>query len=682
MNLRIVRNHVFGYLDAAYMADRLLILCLMLSLCTATQGLAQESVTSPTGSVEIVTSIDEGRFVFSVYFLGEEVLERGTLSLEFADKPLLGIDLEIADTSRARIQENWQRYWGKRTHVLNHYDRLMLTLRESGGLRRSIEVEFRAYDDGAAFRYILPQAWGEFELAREIIELTFAEEPTVWAANYGGFHASQEGLFRRGPLHDLDPDSVYGLPMLMEVGSAVWAAVTEADLTDWAGMWLAGSNTERTLATRLAPQSDDPEVAVRSKAPRSSPWRVLMLGVNAGDLIETDIIHNLNDPPATDFSWVKPGIASWNWWSGPYLPNTTFEVGMNTPTMKAFVDLAAEMGWKYVLVDEGWYGPAFAPGAVATTWEKHPTSDITTAIPNLDLQELIRYADEKGVRVVLWLHWGHVDDQMEEAFPLYENWGIAGVKIDFMDRDDQQMVNFYHRVARSAARHKLMVDFHGAYKPTGVSRTYPNLVTREGVLGNEYNKWSALVTPEHAVTIPFTRGLLGEMDYTPGGFRNRSISDFRPQHVAPFVIGTRVHELAMFVVYESVFQVAADSPHSYRTSPAGTDFLKIVPTTWDDTGVLNGMPGDYITVARRSGDEWFVASMTDETARTLEIPLDFLGEGTYEAEIWMDADDASEFPERLLKDTRTVTAGEVLQARMVEGGGHIIHLRPIDTDVR
>ena len=664
------------------MAIRLLSLILLLSLFTTTQGRGQETVTSPTGSVEIVTGIEDGRFVFGVHFLGEEVVKEGTLSIEFADGPPLGTNLEITDTLRAQIYDKWQRYWGKRKNVVNHYNQLTLTLRESVDPHRSIVVEFRAYDDGAAFRYTLPQEWGEFELAREHTVIKFPEEPVVWAANYDGFHASQEGVFRRKPLNELDADSVYGLPMLVEVDDAVWAAVTEANLTDWAGLWLTGSGEAATLVTRLAPHPDEPELAVRSTAPRSSPWRVLMLGLNAGDLLETDIIQNLNDPPATDFSWVTPGISSWNWWNGPYLPNATFEVGMNTSTMKAFVDLAAEMGWKYVLVDEGWYGPAFAPGAVATTWEKHPTSDIASAIPALDLQELIRYGGARGVRVVLWLHWGHVDDQMEKAFPLYQKWGIAGVKIDFMDRDDQEMVNFYHRVARNAARHKLMVDFHGAYKPTGVSRTYPNLITREGVLGNEYNKWSALVTPEHTVTIPFTRGLLGEMDFTPGGFRNRSVGDFRPQNVAPFVMGTRVHELAMFVVYESAFQVAADSPHSYRASPAGTDFLKIVPTTWDDTGVLNGAPGDYVTVARRAGDEWFVASMTDEQARTLEIPLSFLDEGDYEAVIWMDGDDASEFPDHLSKETRTVSAGDVLQARLAEGGGHIIHLRPVDVEAR
>ncbi len=663
------------------MALRVPLMIMTLSLLAAPVASAQVTISSPTDNVEIAVQIEDGRLVYAVHFLGEPIVERGTLVLDFVGEPSFGTGLRITNTETRSVDESWQRYWGKRTEVVNQFNELTLTLQERASPKRSIDVVFRAFDDAAAFRYVLPEQWGDFELAEEHTTFTFAQAPTVWAATYGGFHASQEGAFHEKPLADLAPDSVYGLPMLTRLNDALWAAVTEADLTDWAGLWMTGTvsaEADRTLGARLAPHPDQPDAAVRSTAPRTSPWRVVMLGVNAGDLFESDVIHNLNDLPEDDFSWVEPGIAAWNWWNGPYLPDADFEVGMNTATMKAFVDLAAEMGWRYVLVDEGWYGPAFAPGAVATTWEKHATSKITTATLMLDLQELIRYAGERDVRVILWLHWGHVDDQIDEAFPLYEEWGVAGVKIDFMDRDDQWMVNFYHRVARKAAEHRLIVDFHGAYKPTGVSRTYPNLVTREGVLGNEYNKWSALVTPEHTVTIPFTRGLLGEMDFTPGGFRNKTVEDFRPRNTAPLVMGTRVHELAMFVVYESALQVAADSPYSYRVSPAGIDFLKMVPTTWDDTGVLHGDPGNYITVARRSGDEWFVASMTDESARTLDIPLDFLREGEYEAEIWKDAYGASEFPDRLWKERRVISAGETIEAVMAPGGGHIIHLRPVN----
>ena len=341
--------------------------------------------------------------------------------------------------------------------------------------------------------------------------------------------------------------------------------------------------------------------------------------------------------------------------------------------MKYFVDLAAEMGWEYQLVDFYWYGSPFIEG----TWEPHPTNDITKADPNLDIHEVIRYAGEKGVKILLWLHWVHADKQMDEAFPLYEQWGVHGIKIDFMNRDDQEMVNYYHRTVKKAAEHHLIVDFHGAYKPTGWSRTYPNVITREGVLGNEYSKWSDRITPEHKVTIPFTRGLLGEMDFTPGGFRNRTQETFETENPAPNVMGTRVNQLAMLVVYESALQVLCDSPYNYRSSPAGTDFLKLVPTTWDDTKVIHGHPGNFITVARRSGDDWYVGSMTDWTARTQEIPLGFLGEGRYRAEIWADAYEAADFPDRLMKQEQVVTAQDTLSAKMAPGGGHVVRLTPV-----
>ncbi len=329
-----------------------------------------------------------------------------------------------------------------------------------------------------------------------------------------------------------------------------------------------------------------------------------------------------------------------------------------------------------------WTGPGTDPHSFRlkkTGTHPHPTSDITTMEPEIDIPELVRYGAERGVKILLWLEWNHADRQMEEAFPLYEKWGVAGVKVDFMARDDQYVVNFYHRLVKLAAKHHLVVDFHGAYKPTGVSRTYPNLMTREGVMGNEYVKWSTRITPEHKVTIPFTRGMLGEMDFTPGAFVNVTMGKFKTESEAPcpMTMGTRCNELAMMVVYESPLQVLCDAPYNYRHSPAGTDFLKIVPTTWDDTRVLNASVGNYITVARRSGDEWYIATMTDEDGRTLSIPLDFLGEGSFEATIWKDADDADVYPARLEKEVIPVDQDTVLEAVMSPGGGHIVHIKTI-----
>jgi alpha-glucosidase len=541
---------------------------------------------------------------------------------------------------------------------------------------------FRAYDDGIAFRYVLPKAWGAFELASENTDFHFSEDATVWAANYEGFHNSQEGEFKKMKLSELAAGQIYGCPLLAELSPTLWAACSEADLTDWAGMHFTPvpgeSNTVRTI---LSPHPNDTNVVVSSTAQRSSPWRVFMVGDRPGVFIESDILENLNPSATFNAAWVKPGKSAWDiWWSGDYAPELDFKLGMDTRSMKYFVDLASEMGWQYQIVDWGWYGPAFAPGAKGTTWAVDPDGSITNIIPELDLPGLISYAKNKNVKLILWLHWGAVNKEMETAFPLYEKWGIAGVKIDFMDRDDQEIVQYYERVAKLAAQHHLLVDFHGAYKPTGWHRTYPNVITREGVMGNEYNKWSVRVTPEHTVTVPFTRGMLGGMDFTPGGFRQKTEQTFRVvggDSPGPFVMGTRVHQLAMLVVYESALQVLCDSPYSYRSSPAGTDFLKIVPTIWDDTKVIHGEVGELITIARRSGKEWYLGSMSGEQARKIEIPLAFLGPGKFEAEIWADAYEAADYPDRLMKQTRIVTASDTLPANLAAAGGYIARLKPV-----
>jgi alpha-glucosidase len=654
---------------------------------------AQEPValTSPNGDVRVTVALKEKldpdpagrRLYYAAQFGGKDVLLDSPFGLGFKGAPPFALNLAIRDVQRRTVEETWQRVWGKRKNVVNHFNEMTLALEETQPPHRRVDLVFRAFDDGVAFRYVLPEAWGAFELAAEHTGFRFPGNPTVWAANfidptwsgfYGAFASPQESEFREVKMNEFDPTQIYGCPMLVQIGPEHWAALTEADLTDWAGMYFAPAAGQRsTLSTALSPRPDEMDVVVRSAAPRASPWRVLMLGTRPGDLIESDLVQNLNDPAAHDFSWIAPGKSAWDrWWSNSYAPEVDFEVGINTASMKYFVDLAAEMGWQYQLVDFYWYGSPFVEG----TWEPHPTNDITTADPNLDIHEVIRYAGEKGVKIILWLHWAHADRQMDEAFPLYEQWGVAGVKIDFMNRDDQEMVNFYHRTVKKAADHHLLVDFHGAYKPTGWSRTYPNVITREGILGNEYSKWSDRITPEHTVTIPFTRGLLGEMDFTPGGFRNRTRETFRTENPAPNVMGTRVHQLAMLVVFESALQVLCDSPYNYRSSPAGTDFLKRVPTTWDDTRVLHGQPGDVITVARRAGDDWYLGSMTDWTPRTLELPLGFLDAGPYRAEIWADAYEAADYPDRLMKRAQVVTAQDTLTAVLAPGGGHVVHLTP------
>lgn len=661
---------------------------IMTNLCFASQLV---TVTSPDGNVNITISVKKNlesdpageRLYYSVKYKGQNILLDSQFRLEFSGMPPISENLQILKSSEITINEDWERVWGRRTKVKNHFAEMTLKIRESVEPYRRIDFIARAYNDGAAFRYVLPDqdTFSDFKLTSELFSFNFASNHQCWASSYGGFATHQESEFNSMRINDLIPDTSYGCPLLINIDENIWVSLTEANLTDWAGMYFTHSGIDNTLKTTYAPWYDDKSILVKSTTLRKSPWRVIMIGDQPGDFLESDIIQNLNEPCAIeDPSWIKPGKSAWDrWWSGDYLPDAEFKVGMNQETMKYFIDFAADMGWEYQLVDWTWYGPPFHPDKGNRF--KNPDADLTKMIPEVDIPELVKYAGEKGVKIIVWLEWMAVDNQMDEAFALYEKWGVAGVKIDFMARDDQYVVNFYQRCVKKAAEHHLLVDFHGAYKPTGWSRTYPNVITREGILGNEYTKWSNRVTPDHCLTIPFTRGSLGEMDFTPGGFRQTNAQSFRVvggSTPGPFVMGTRCYQLAMLVVYESALQVLCDSPYNYRSSPAGLDFLKVVPTTWDDTKVINGKVGDYITVARRSGSDWYIGSMTDWTNRTLEIPLGFLDEGEYKAEIWSDAYEANDYPDRLMKGNKTVTSEDVLNAVMAPGGGHVVVLRPVN----
>lgn len=636
------------------------------------------AVASPDGAIEVRFTIREKqepyppgrRLYYAVSYLGRDIILDSPLGLDFQNMPPLARDLAVKGTSRRSINETWTPVIAsKRSNVINHFNELRLDLEEASPPHRRLALVCRAYDDGVAFRYVLlkQREIGEFRITSERTHFHFAGNHTVWAADYKSFVSHQEEEFRETKLNQISPAAIIGLPLLVQVSAEVWVAIAEANLRDWAGMYLTGTRTTaNAVVTTLSPRHDVPGVLVRGKVPHQSPWRVLMIGQRPGDLIESDIVMNLSESCALkDPSWITPGKSAWDhWWSGDYAPDADFEVGINTATIKYFTEFAAEMGFEYVLVDWQWYEDPLDPNA-----------DITKVTPAIDMPEVIRFAEERNVRVLLWLRWIHVDRQMEEAFPLYEQWGISGVKIDFMMRDDQEMVNWYHRVLKKAAEHHLVVEFHGAYKPTGIRRTYPNLLTREGVLGNEYNKWSDRVTPEHTVTIPFTRMLSGPIDFTPGGFRNVTPAAFRAQNSAPVVMGTRSHELAMMVTYESSLQVLCDSPYNYR-GQAGVEFLRAVPTVWDETRVLHGKVGDYIVMARRRRDTWFIGGMTDEDARTLSVPLGFLGANQYAAHIFADAPDAGDYPDRVDEKRRTVTSEDTLVLQMAPAGGYAAILAP------
>jgi len=374
---------------------------------------------------------------------------------------------------------------------------------------------------------------------------------------------------------------------------------------------------------------------------------------------------NLNPPSKiADTSWIKAGKASWDWWSGDAAPSLGAKAGMNTATMEHYIDFASASGLPYMLIDAGW--AAKDPDATAAAPRQ---ADILHTSPNIDMPELLRYAKEKNVKLWLWAHWTSVDKYMDQAFPLFEKWGVAGVKIDFMNRNDQWMTGWYRRVVEKAAECHLMIDYHGAFPPDGLRRTYPNLMTREGVMGKEYLKVSARVTPPYNATLPFTRMLAGPMDYTPGGFDNVTLAQFVPRSFMPMDLNTRAQELALYVVFESELEMVSDYPERYAGQKE-FDFIKRVPCTWDEVRAIGGMPMQWVSVARRSGNDWYVGSLTNWDARDVKVPLSFLGDGKYIAEIYADAPDAAEKPTHTVLTRQTVDKTTVLDVHMVSGGGN------------
>ncbi len=598
---------------------------------------------------------------YTILFNGAEIIVDAPLGVRFADGSALGDGMTLNNVAYTEGDESYTMPHGKAREIRNHYRSAVLDLSAPDG--RRLGVEFRVYDDGVAYRYLFPEGAGDLAITGETSGFYFTADHRFWGLLVPGYETSYEFNYTVGTLAHIPADTLVALPLLVEVADSVWCAITEANLTDYAGMYLTRMPGPRPhFAADLSPLPDGSGVCVRAGSPHQSPWRVIMLGDNPGRLAESNIVLNLNDPPASDFSWVEPGKAAWNWWSDDLVANGR-SGGMNNATMKYFIDFAGEQGLKYMLVDAGWY-----PRYDKTTDDITADGDITASIPAIDVPELVRYAAERGVDIILWIHWKPAMAQMDKAFPLYEQWGVKGVKVDFMNRDDQEMVAFYHRVLETAAKHHLLVDFHGAYKPTGEMRTWPNEITREGVLGLEYVKWSDKTNPVHDCTIPFTRGLAGHMDFTPGGFNNATRETFVSRNLNPMTLGTRCHQLALFAVLESGMMCLADSPLNYRGAP-GLDFLKAVPCAWDETRVVNASVGEYCTFARRSGNEWYLGSITDWTARELAVPLKFLGEGNWDATIFADGPDAATNARDITIGIERVSAGDTLTLRLAPGGG-------------
>jgi alpha-glucosidase len=669
----------FSYWSIAVLIVAILIAC---SPAAAAAASAAHAVRSPDGKIAI-TIYTDAPLGYGITVDGNPVLARSRLGLEFADNVKLGEKPVFQSETRKSSDTHWVDEFGKNRDVRDHFNELTVALKDGD---RAFSVVARAYDDGVAFRLVLPKQPGmdTFTITRDATELTFPDDYPVWAGwnngegaarPEGGFIGSQEWRYLPNKLSGLNPAFKHGLPFLVQAPGA-YVAITESDLLDWSAMWLTTKPGARnTLQVQLAPPipaqpwpARSPSAAngaavstaaaplgevqkglVVASTPHDSPWRTFIIGRRPYDLIQSDLVLNLATPSKlADTSWVKPGMSSWGtWW-----PN----VGKNDlPTLKTYIQLAADMGWPYQLSETG--DKAIWP-------------------------ELVSYGKEKGVRIWLWFHFNDFIDSAvyKRDFPIYSKMGIAGLKIDFIDRDDQWAVKWYEDVAKTAAENHLMIDFHGAFKPTGLERTWPNQITREGIQGNEYNKWSPKETPEHRATLPFTRVLAGPGDYTPGGFANRQPAQFKTAQKPTEVQATRAGELAMFLLVLSPFTVACDSPEDYKDKDGkyllGVDFLKGLPTVWDETHGLAGEVGKYVAEVRRHGKNWYMAAVADRTGKQLPVPLKFLGKGDWKVSLWEDAPDAGENPEHLVKSEKTVHASDTLQLKLAASGGMVAIFSP------
>ena len=649
--------------------------CFAFFLCAAGDTFGQPGnvvLKSPDGRLAVTfetlqrdLAAEAGQLVYSVAFRDKPLILHSALRLNLQGRRPLGAEVRIANVRATAHDDTYQLVTGKTKSVRDHYNSVALELEETGSSTGKLTVEARAYDDAIAFRYVVPdqQSFRDFRLKGEITEFHISKDATTYALLLPHYRTMYEAEYVRlnasafsGGNGLSNGNLLIGLPFLMQVPGVAWMAITEADLRNYSSMYLANASQDwggTKFVSKLAP-GDDPDLVVQGTLPHHSAWRIILVGEQPGTLVESNVITSLNPPSEIqDTSWIHSGLTAWDWWSGSIGPDG--KSAYTTATMKYYVDFAAKSGFPYMLIDAGWSA----------------RNDITKMNGKVDVPEVVRYAANKNVKVWIWLHYKDADAQMDEAFPLYQKWGVAGLKIDFVERDDQRGIEFYYRAAKTAAEYHLIVDFHGATKPTGIDRTYPNVLGYEAVLGMEQSHVGMRDNPPHRVMLPFTRMLAGRMDYTPGGFENVLEEDFRPRDSHPMVMGTRAAQLAMYAVYEAPFQMVSDTPKSYEDQPA-FDFIKHSPTTWDETKVLNGEPGAYITVVRRSGDNWYLGSMSDWNPRELNIPLTFLGSGRYTAEIYADAEDADRYPKNVRILKKTVDRNDRLTAKLAPGGGYAV----------
>jgi alpha-glucosidase len=626
------------------------------------------TLSSPSSRLEVKIEQNDG-ISYSALLRGKEVIAPSKIDLKVTDQGWLGQQAgEPTAAQKSEAETVDFPVPRKYRQLKTTYNELELKFANGAAL------VFRAYDEGVAYRWKTSFS-NPIVVEDEVAQFMFSGQPSLWFPEEESMNSHQERVYKYVQMSEVTPERFCSTGTLIDLKDGRKIYVSESDLLSYPGMFLRGAGDGKTglvgkyapypLETHPKPNSpNDRDVAVTKGAPylaktegtRSFPWRVMLVTEKDTELLQSEIIYNLAAPLVlADTSWLKPGKVTWEWWSDINVTGVDFRAGVNTETYKYYIDFAADYGIQYLLLDEGWCADS---------------ADVMSERHGVDLKEICDYAKQKNVGVLLWVLWNGLDKKMDEAMTKFEKLGVKGIKVDFMQRDDQWMVDFYQRVATQAAKHNLMVDFHGAYKPTGLRRQYPNVMTREGVTGMEQYKWGDQNTnPQQELVLPFVRMVAGPMDFTPGALTNANKESWRWSIGMPMSEGTRCHQLAMYVVYESPLQMLCDSPTRYRKEPECMKFLSAVPTVWDDTIPLDAKVGQYVAMARRSGDEWYVGAMTDWKPRELTVDLSFLPEGTYQLESWSDGVNADRNGQDFRYRTQQVSSTDKLPIKLAPGGG-------------
>jgi alpha-glucosidase len=643
------------------MLNRALLALLAISLpAGAAKAQASFDLRSPNNRVELRIRTANG-IRYDVLLGGRAILQDCTLSMDVEHKKL-GVQTKVLkhkESSQDRVLEPVVRQ--KFAKIRENYKELHLDFDGAYG------VTFRAYNEGAAYRLETSLPQSEVKIYSEEMNLNFPSNDVVYYPEEESFFSHNERKYLPRHLAEIAPAFIATLPAIVDVGDGAKVAIAESDVEEYPGLWLRGTSgnglsgtfpayplkekLERDRDLRVVETAD--YIAV-TKGTRTFPWRVIGIAEKDGELLTNQLTWLLAKPSQVqDTSWIKPGKVAWDWWNAWNVYGVDFKAGVNTQTYKYYIDFAAKYGIPYIIMDEGWY----------------KLGNVLEVVPEVNMEELSAYAKGKNVRIILWVIWKTLDDQLEKALDQYAKWGVAGIKVDFMQRSDQKLIEYFHRVSRETAKRKMLVDFHGDQKPATMVRTWPNLISTEGVRGMEWSKWSAETDPDHDVTLPFTRMFLGPMDYTPGAMINAQKNLFRAINDRPMSQGTRCHQLAMYVVFESPLQMLSDSPSNYLREPEMMEFLGPVPTEWDETKVLDGKIAQYVAVARRNGKDWYVGAMTNWSPRELEIDFSFLPEGNFSLQAYQDGVNADRMGSDYTMTKTPVNRGTKLKIKLAPGGG-------------